>query len=76
MRKFGYSLRISAIAAMSTAGLLTYELVDGSVDGHKFLKFIQGKLIPDMRYMMEKVTVLYSLWIIVPFIMCNLSFKL
>jgi hypothetical protein len=61
---------------MSTAGLVTYELVDGSVDGHKFLKFIQGKLIPDMRYMMEKVTVLYSLWIIVPFIMCNLSFKL
>ena len=61
MRKFGYSLvgeppiyhhllhqgkRISAIAAMSTAGLVTYELVDGSVDGHKFLEFVQRKLIP------------------------------
>ena len=63
MRKFGYALsgespichrilhrgrRISAIAAMSTNGLVAYNLVQGSVNGETFLEFIQGKLVPEM----------------------------
>ena len=62
-RKFGYSLRgqppvchrilhcgrrISVIAAISTNGLVTYDLVHGSVNGERFLQFLQGKLIPEM----------------------------
>ena len=39
---------ISAIAAMSTNGVVAYELVQGSVNGEKFLEFIQGKLVPEM----------------------------
>ena len=61
--KFGYSLRgeppvchhllhcgrrISAIAAMSTDGVVTYDLVHGSVNGEKFIQFLQGKLVPEM----------------------------
>lgn len=63
MRKFGHALsgespichrilhrgrRISAIAAMSTNGLVAYDLVQGSVNGEMFLEFIQGKLVPEM----------------------------
>ena len=62
-RKFGYSLRgeaavshqilhrgrrISAIAAMSTNGVVAYDLVQGTVNGQRFLEFLQGKLIPEM----------------------------
>ena len=62
-RKFGYSLRgeppvchhllhrgrrISAIVAMSTDGVVTYDLVHGSVNGEKFIQFLQGKLVPEM----------------------------
>ena len=63
IRKFGYSLkgeppiynrilhrgeRISAICAMSTDDLLTYTLTKGTVNGEKFLEFIQGTLIAEM----------------------------
>ena len=63
IRKFGYSLlgdtpvynrflhrgnRISAIAAVSTDGLLAYEFYKGTVNGETFLDFIQGVLIPEM----------------------------
>lgn len=63
MRRFGYSLRgespvihrllhrgrrISAIAAMSIHGLMAYNLVHGSVNGEKFLEFIQATLVPEM----------------------------
>ena len=63
IRKFRYALkgespvyhrllhrgrRISAIAAMSTDGLVAYNLVHGSVNGEKFLEFIQGTLVPEM----------------------------
>ena len=36
------------IAAISTNGLVTYDLVHGSVNGERFLQFLQGKLIPEM----------------------------
>ena len=54
-RKFGYSLRgqspvchcilhhgrrISVIAVMSTNGLVTYDLVHGSVNGERYLQFL------------------------------------
>ena len=63
IQKFGYGLRgespvyhrllhrgrrISAIAAMSTNGLVAYNLVHGSVNGDKFLEFVQGTLVPEM----------------------------
>jgi transposase len=63
IRRFGYALRgeapvyhrllargkrISAIAAISCDGLLECELVTGSVNGNKFLEFVQGSLIPQM----------------------------
>ena len=62
-RRFGYSLRgeapvchhllhrgrrISAIAVMSTDGLITYDLVHESVNGERFMQFLQGKLVPEM----------------------------
>ena len=64
IRKFGYALkgespvyhrllhrgrRISAIAAMSISGVLAYNLVRGSVNGERFLEFVQGKLVPEMQ---------------------------
>ena len=64
IRKFGYSLRgeppvyhrflhrgerISAICAMSTEGLMAYKLLKGTVNGERFLEFIQGVLIPEMQ---------------------------
>ena len=64
MRKFGYSLRgeraechrllvrgkrISAIAAISTDGLVDVELVTGTVDADLFYDFVRSKLIPNMH---------------------------
>ena len=63
-RKFGYAIRgeppvyhrqlirgrrISAIAAISTSGVLDYELTTDSVNGEKFLDFVRGSLIPNMN---------------------------
>ena len=64
IRRFGYSLlgvppvytrtlargkRISAIAAISSDGLLSVELTYNSVDSDKFFDFIRGTLIPNMQ---------------------------
>ena len=64
IRKFGYALhgqtpvyhrfvargkRISAIAAISSKGLVGVELTTGSVNSGKFLEFVQGTLIPEMQ---------------------------
>jgi hypothetical protein len=64
-RKFGYSLRgeppdchrllfrgrrVSAIAAMSTDGVVAYDLVHGNVNGERFIQFLQGKLVPVSQY--------------------------
>lgn len=61
--KFGYAMigktpvyhrflargkRVSAVAAICTEGLIDVELTTGSVDGDKFLDFVQGSLIPNM----------------------------
>lgn len=63
VRKLGYALRgerpvyhrwlhrgrrISAIAALATDGVVALELTKGTVDGTKFVDFVQGKLIPEM----------------------------
>ena len=40
--------RISAIAAMSTSGILAVELMSGSVNGDKFFDYVRGSLIPEM----------------------------
>ena len=40
---------ISAIAALSADGVIALELTKGTVDGSKFVDFIQGKLIPEMQ---------------------------
>ena len=62
-RKFGYSIReaplyhrwlvrgrrVSAIAAISTDGVLEYELTSDSVNGEKILDFVRGSLIPNMN---------------------------
>ena len=63
-RKFGYFIRgeapvyhrwlvrgrrISAIAAITTDGVLDYELTLDSVNGDKFLDFVRGSLIPNMN---------------------------
>ena len=62
-RKFGYAMRgesavdhrwlhrgnrISAIAAMTTTGILAVELMKGSVNGDKFFDYVRGSLIPEM----------------------------
>ena len=64
-RRFGYAMRgesavdhwwlhrgtrISAIAAMSTSGIVAVELMSGSVNGDKFFDYIhvRGSLIPEM----------------------------
>ena len=62
-RKFGYGIRgkpplchrilhhgrrMSAITEMSTYGLVSYDLVHGSVNGERFIQLLQGKLIPEM----------------------------
>ena len=64
IRKFGYSLRgepavyhrllvrgkrISAIAAISSNGLLGVELTTSSVNADKFADFVRGTLIPNMQ---------------------------
>ena len=64
LRKYGYALcgeravcrrllvrgkRVSAIAALSTEGLVALELTDGSVDGDTFYDFVRGSLIPEMN---------------------------
>ena len=64
MRRFGYSLRglppvchrflvrgvrVSAISAICSEGLIGVELTTGSVNGDKFLDFVRGTLIPNMN---------------------------
>ena len=64
LRRFGYALkgqtpqclqvfrrgtRLSAIAAISTSGLIGYELHTGSVRGEEFHDFVRGTLIPNMN---------------------------
>ena len=64
LRRFGYALkgqtpqcsqvfrrgtRLSAIAAISTSGLVGYELHTGSVRGEEFHDFVRGTLIPNMN---------------------------
>lgn len=62
-RKFGYSLRgenaiqhrwlhrgtrVSAIAAISSTGLVAVELMTGTVNGDTFYNFVRGSLIPEL----------------------------
>lgn len=62
-RRFGYALRgesaidhrllhrgtrISAIAAISTTGVVAVELMTGTVNGDIFFDFVRGNLIPEM----------------------------
>ena len=64
LRKFGYSLkglppvchrflvrgiRISALAAICSEGLLGVELTTGTFNGDKFFDFLRGTLIPNMN---------------------------
>ena len=64
LRRYGYALRgewavcrkllvrgrrVSAIAAVSSQGLIALELTDGMVDGDFFFDFVRGSLIPEMR---------------------------
>ena len=60
MRRFGYALRgqiavehrwsrISAIAAMTTTGIIAVELMAGSVNGDIFFDYVRGSLIPEMQ---------------------------
>ena len=64
LRRFGYALkghtpqynqvfkrgtRISAIAAISTSGVIGYDLHTGSVQGEEFHDFIRSTLIPNMH---------------------------
>lgn len=64
LRKYGYAIRgitptchrslsrgerINAIASMSIEGMITLELVTGSVNGDIFFDFLRGSLIPNMQ---------------------------
>ena len=64
LRRFGYALkrhspqcnqvfkrdaRISAIAAISTSGVIGYDLHTGSVRGEEFHNFVRSTLIPNMN---------------------------
>ena len=64
-RKYGYALRgvtptyhrllsrgvrINAIACMSVDGMISLELVKGSVNGDIFFDFLRGSLIPNMQH--------------------------
>ncbi len=70
LRKFGYSfqglppvchrflvrgVRISAIAAICSEGLIDVELTTGTVNGDKFLDFVKGTLIPNMNPLMAPI---------------------
>ena len=46
---FRRGTRISTIAAISTSGLIGYELHTGSVRGEEFHDFVRGTLIPNMN---------------------------
>ena len=63
-RKYGYAIRgqypvyhrllergprVSAIAAMSTEGVIALDLLKGSVNSDTFIDFIRGSLIPNMQ---------------------------
>ena len=63
-RKYGYSLkgvtpiyhrhlvrgkRISSVAAMSSQGVMTYDIFSGTMNGDRFLDFVRGMLIPCMQ---------------------------
>ena len=41
--------RVSAIAAISSDGLVAVELTTDSVNAEKFLDFVRGSLIPEME---------------------------
>ena len=41
--------RVSTIAAISSEGLLIYEMVTGTTNGETFLDFVRGSLIPTMQ---------------------------
>ena len=73
LRKFGYSIRgqpatckrlltrgirISAIVAMSSDGVLAHELHTGSTDSKIFIDFIRGSLIPSMRPFPDKHSII------------------
>ena len=62
-RKFGYAIRgctpithrllvrgerVNAIAAIASSGLVAFDTVIGSVNGHTFFDFLRGTLIPQM----------------------------
>jgi len=47
-RLFHQGQRISIIAALTTEGVVSTEIIKGTVDGNKFTDFIQGKIIPEM----------------------------
>lgn len=64
IRRFGYAMsgltpvyhrflnrgtRLSTIAAMSSDGLLTYEILSATTNGEKFFDFVRGYLIPNMQ---------------------------
>ena len=64
MRKYGYAIRgetprchrlltrgqrVSAVAALSTEGLLAVELTSGTVDSEVFFDFVRGSVIPLMN---------------------------
>ena len=40
--------RVSAIAAMSTSGIMAVELMSGSVNSKKFFDYVRGSLILEM----------------------------
>ena len=40
--------RISIITALSTDGVVAYEIIKGTVNGDAFLEFVHGNLIPNM----------------------------
>ena len=46
---FRRGTRISTIAAISTSGLVGYELHTGSICGEEFHNFVRGTLIPEMN---------------------------
>ena len=47
--------RISALAAISSQGVIDFEMIKGSVNGDMFYDFVRGTLIPNMLPFPNKI---------------------
>ena len=55
--------RYSAISVMALEGVLDVDIVEGSVNGDRFTKFVDNILVPILKFLMAMIHCLLSSWI-------------